>query len=259
MRRVALLVVAAGALTGAVIWAQTNVTVGGDVAADAFVGDGSQLTGLDAPGTDLDTRISNAEILLLALENQVTASSATVRSDLLCRTGAVRYLDLGDGTVFDCQQRLQWLKDATCLGNRFWSDVVNTVLPDFNDGTSTASCTDYTSGTYNDWRLPTKSEWEDAASDANDLGCTQPNLTSDLGARLVDDLPVDGVTGWVGTCGTDENLSFTLPVNKTWTFYSASEDASDPNKVWIFGLGSGNLNNYTNDSLRHVWAVRGGN
>ena len=240
------------------IWAQTSVTVTGDVAADAFVGDGSQLTGLDAPGTDLDTRISNAEILLLALESQVTASTTSVRNDLLCRSGAVRYLDLGDGTVFDCQQRLQWLKDATCLGNRYPIDAMNT-LAEFNDGTSTVSCADYTIGTYDDWRFPTKSEWEDAVVDANGLGCSQPNLTSDLGARLVDDYPEDGATGWVGTCGTDDNTSFVLPVSKTWTFYSSSEDASDPNKVWIFSLGSGNLNNYTNDSARHLWAVRGGN
>lgn len=37
----------------------------------------------------------------------------------------------------------------------------------------------------------------------------------------------------MGTCGTDENTSFVLPVSKTWTFYGSSEDASDPNYVWI--------------------------
>lgn len=50
-----------------------------------------------------------------------------------------------------------------------------------------------------------------------------------------------------------------LPANKTWTFYSSSEDATDADRVWIFSLGSGNLSSYTNDSARHLWAVRGGN
>lgn len=39
----------------------------------------------------------------------------------------------------------------------------------------------------------------------------------------------------------------------------SSLTVTGPNKVWIWSLGSGNMSSYTNDSARHLWAVRGGN
>ena len=70
-----------------------------------------------------------------------------------------RLVDNGDGTVTDHLTGLMWLKDASCLGTANWATALTTVA-DFNLQMPSGSyaCTDYTQGTYGDWRLPNRKE-----------------------------------------------------------------------------------------------------
>jgi hypothetical protein len=253
MKRIGLLL-GMGAGIAAVLWGATSITANGDITAAAFVGDGSQLTNVDATsvdgieGTALDTRLHNAETLVLMVQDQVTTS-------LLCRGGAIRYLDLGDGTVWDCQNNLQWLKDAGCLGTASWYLATGTVIGKFNAGTAGATCEGYAPGSYNDWRLATKAEWDAALADANALSCSIPALTSDLGARQVDDLPDIGDTmAWVGTCAAAGPLSFTgvLP----GLYWSSS--SSDSTSAMVANLSLGDVSTGSKSVELLVWPVRGG-
>jgi hypothetical protein len=62
-----------------------------------------------------------------------------------------RFTDNGDGTVTDNLTGLIWLKDANCAGAPTWQNALNWVAT-FNGGSP--ACTDYTAGTFTDWRLP---------------------------------------------------------------------------------------------------------
>lgn len=75
----------------------------------------------------------------------------------------VRFTDNGDGTVTDNQTGLVWLKDAFCAdlndnGNGLnWDDAMAEV-GDLASGTGKCGLTDGSSA--GDWRLPTKTEWD---------------------------------------------------------------------------------------------------
>lgn len=63
-----------------------------------------------------------------------------------------RFTNNGDGTITDNLTGLIWLRDADCLGAGWWEPSLQKVR-DLNTGTE-CNCVDYTSGTYDDWRLP---------------------------------------------------------------------------------------------------------
>lgn len=65
---------------------------------------------------------------------------------------APRFTDSGDGTVIDNLTGLTWLKDANCIVYVMtWQQAMDWVS-DLN--TTSIECTDYTSMTFTDWRLP---------------------------------------------------------------------------------------------------------
>lgn len=80
----------------------------------------------------------------------------------LCSTTEVRFLDLGDGTVLDCNTGKQWLKDADCIPSAPWVDdceppcipeTIFTRISLLNSGFD-YDCEDYVPGTYSNWRVP---------------------------------------------------------------------------------------------------------
>ncbi len=134
MKRIAVFL-AVGVAVAAVLWGATSIKTTGNIetseqlvstkktgTAPLVVSSTTLVANLNADkvdgfeGTVLDTRLTNAELLLVAVTDQVSASDSMMRRQLLCSGGALRYVDLGDGTVWDCKQNLQWLKDANCLG-----------------------------------------------------------------------------------------------------------------------------------------------
>lgn len=260
-RIVVLLVIGLG--LAAVLWGATSIKTVGNVEAAAFVGDGSQVTNVNAAmlegntsGDFADARATAAEIV--GLQSQINATEAALQRQLLCREGAIRYLDFGDGTVWDCKHKLQWLKDSQCLGSGTFDEANGSVLDDFNAGTTGSSCDDYTQGSYSDWRLATSSEWSAAMADGNALDpqCESPGLTSDLGAREVEDFPEDGVTGWVGTCASDGPFSFTGAVSGF--YWSSTTFSTAAGSGYIADTNPGSLFISTKDTSFRVWPVRGG-
>jgi hypothetical protein len=86
-----------------------------------------------------------------------------VTTQLECASANYRFCDMGNGTVKDMSTGLIWLKDATCIdlsgtdanGKANWWDA-NDAAASLADGT--CGLTD--GSTAEDWRLPTKAEWE---------------------------------------------------------------------------------------------------
>ena len=63
-----------------------------------------------------------------------------------------RFTDNGDGTVTDNANSLRWLKDVGCLGAPSFTDSFN-VVASLNGGAD-MSCSEYSPGTFGDWRIP---------------------------------------------------------------------------------------------------------
>lgn len=107
-----------------------------------------------------------------------------------------RYIDCLNGTIWDTQTGLLWLKRGSCLslgpngdGTGTWSEAMEAAatvahgLDCFDDGSP-----DLTDGSQpGDWRLPTRWEWLRTTQRAKDLDCVDgglggaPSLTNDAG------------------------------------------------------------------------------
>lgn len=64
-----------------------------------------------------------------------------------------RYLDMGDGTVFDCQSQLFGLKEGCCLGKKSWQEAIEAT-----DELCSGFCGLNDDSRPGDWRLPDKGE-----------------------------------------------------------------------------------------------------
>lgn len=105
----------------------------------------------------------------------------------LLTTGAQRYADCGNGTIYDTITGLLWLRDVDCsdLGTA-GSDVWLQAQRDANDlEHGLCGLTDHSQP--GDWRLPTRAEWLLAIDAAVALACVSggaggpPSLTDDTG------------------------------------------------------------------------------
>ena len=135
--------------------AQNSIQTDGDVEAQGFIGDGSQVTEVDAQLLDgmdsadfaQDADLMSAEAMLLALQEQVdalgTAGVPRTGQSALKEPGDDGDLQLGvtwpnprftinqipgiggaDGTVTDNLTGLVWLRDANCFGTLDWVDAL---------------------------------------------------------------------------------------------------------------------------------------
>lgn len=130
-----------------------------------------------APATgDSDMQVNGSPVVTVA-----TLAGA------LCATTEVRFLDLGDGTVLDCNTGRQWLKDASCLGLWPYEDGsdpnIFDKISDLNGGTD-FGCAGYAPGTYTDWELP----------EISDL-CSAPTVLEVCPGGSAADSIVDSSTG----------------------------------------------------------------
>jgi hypothetical protein len=144
-----------------------------------------------------------------------------------------RFTDNADGTVTDWMTGIVWLKDADCLGSGDFATALSQV-------SSLAmgvehSCSDYTAGAYDDWRLPTIRELE----------------------SLVDrDVIMPALSDTSGTGPWSEGDPFTGAQNELY-WSSTAAARTDLDASWVVAMGHG----YTTNALLtsatiYVWPMR---
>jgi hypothetical protein len=141
-----------------------------------------------------------------------------------------RFTDNSDGTVTDNLTGLIWLKNASCLGERTWSQAIwdshNLGVPDcdLTDGSSSG-----------DWRLPNRFELESLL----DMKYSVPSLSNSVGS---------------GQWSEGDPFTNVLP----FYYWSSTSSAYDSSGAWFVGMSYGyaiwdsKIYNY------YVWPVRGG-
>ena len=133
-----------------------------------------------------------------------------------------RFTDNLDGTVTDNLTGLIWLKDASCFGQRTWSDA----LSDSN-GLSSGSCGLTDGSSAGDLRLPHYKELF-SLIDAENYDPALPTGHPFIG--------VEPVAYWSSTTRSD-----------------------DPQYAWLVGLSTGFVSNSSKSNISiFVWPLRGG-
>lgn len=151
-----------------------------------------------------------------------------------------RYQDCGNGTVTDTVTGLIWLKQADCLGLKYWA-AANTAAGNLEHGQ--CGLTDNSSA--GDWRLPTKEEWDATIAYAAgpDLNCTEakaPSLTNTFGNACYSDSAEQPFTG------------------ASIIYWSSASYADFPGFSWFADLYYGFTRYGGSSSDFGVWPVRGG-
>jgi len=133
-----------------------------------------------------------------------------------------RFIDNGDGTVTDNLTGLIWLKMATCIGEKNWTEAKTSVglLQEGSCGLSDGSCA-------GDWRMPNVRELHSLI----DFGSFNPALPSGHPFSIVQ---LDGY--WSSTT------------------YESNIDSS-----WLIDIRYGDVCVYSKGTVFYVWPVRGGN
>ncbi len=136
-------------------------------------------------------------------------------------------MDMGNGTIYDTDLNLTWLKDAGMGGVKTWSDAVN-----WADNLVYAG--------FSDWRLPTTDP---------DCGVGYNCTGSEMGHLHYTELGNPAAGG----------LIYTSPFSNLQPFgyWSGTEDASNPNYMaWFFNFFLGHQDAPSKDGLFYAWAVR---
>ena len=205
--------------------APTALSVDGNVDATSFTGDGTSLTGI--------------------------ATSAA-----LCLTIDYRYVDLGDGTILDCNTGKMWLKAASCLGTGTWDDTgtsVFTLVADLNDTEegSDFGCTDYTEGTYTDWEVPAMTDlcgmWNGSCAATSCCTASEGIVDTSVGT----DPTVGNAVGDGQWSAEDAFVGV-----QSGAYWSATED--DATNAWLVDLFNGFVGLICKDAFFYVWPVRSG-
>ena len=146
-----------------------------------------------------------------------------------------RFTNNADGTVTDNLTGLIWLRDANCAlfdGPRRWSDALNIIIPQLEDG----YCGLADGSSPGDWRLPNKRELLSLVHD----GYYNPALPNTAG------------TGqhWEG----DPFINVQL-IDGYWSSTTCAADFMEVRGVW---MSNGNLVCASKGALGSIWPVRGG-
>ena len=156
-----------------------------------------------------------------------------------CFDNTNRYVDCGNGTVYDTVTNLVWLKDAHCFLNKTYAAANNAAA-----GLGSGVCGLTDGSTPGDWRLPTMAEWVWTVQRANTMDCNNPALTDTTGT----------------SCYT-ENPPFT-DVQAANRYWSSTAVETLPSHAWSVQIGNGTV---SDDALKsaggniHAWPVRSGN
>lgn len=155
-----------------------------------------------------------------------------------CFDNANRYVDCGNGSVTDTVTGLIWLKNANCFGLQTYAAANNTAA-----GLQTGGCGLTDNSSAGDWRLPTRTEWEETVAWAVSFGCTgvfAPSLTDISGS----------------TCYFFGPQQFTgVQINDYWSTATATDN---PSSAWAVYLYDGTMRRAVKTSTNRVWPVRGG-
>jgi hypothetical protein len=130
----------------------------------------------------------------------------------------------GDGTVTDNLTGLVWLQDADCFGEVTWINAPAEVAS-LNSG-SVTTCTNYTAGTFDDWRVPNVRE----LASLIDYGGNDPALPT--GHPFV-----------------------SVQYDYYWT---SSTDAKNTGYAWSMSFEYGTASTVFKAAFNYVWPVRGG-
>lgn len=134
-------------------------------------------------------------------------------------------IDMRDGTIYDSDTQLSWLRDASLGGYRTWSDAIS-----WSDNLVFAG--------FDDWRLPSAMPWQQSG----EIGHL---YFSELG----------NVSGGVSPPNTGPFINVSLSSN----YWLSSE--SFPDMAWVFSWEWGypvGLNTDLKVYPNHVWVVRSG-
>jgi hypothetical protein len=130
----------------------------------------------------------------------------------------------GDGTVTDQLTGLIWLQDANCFGTEQWI-IAPAEVASLNSG-SVTTCTNYTAGTFGDWRVPNIRE----LASLIDYGQYSPAIPTEH--------PFVGV--------------------QSDYYWTSSTNVSSTGYGWSMSLDSGLTSAVFKGSSYYVWPVRGG-
>jgi hypothetical protein len=205
---------------------------------------GPQEAGTSAP------LASGAGDSALQVNGAAVVTTATLGPGM-CRAVDYRYVDLGDGTVLDCNTEKIWLKDASCLGQDSWDGTggtsIFTKVAGLNGGTD-FSCAGYTAGTYTDWEVPTMADlcglWNGSCTGTSCCTASQGIVDTSFSNPTVANAAGDGQWMW-------EDAFVAVHTSACW---SASVNAGD---AWAVSLFSGTVFSLGKDGNRYVWPVRG--
>jgi hypothetical protein len=159
----------------------------------------------------------------------------------LCLAVDYRYVDLGDGTVLDCNTEKIWLKDAACLGTGTWGTsseggTVQKNVADLNGGTEWG-CKDYIAGTYTDWEVPAMADlcglWDGSCTGTSCCTASQGIVDTSFSSPAVTNAAGDGP--WM------EEDAFVRPLF-----------------AWALNFANGNVYERVNGNTYYVMPVRSG-
>lgn len=191
----------------------------------------------------------------IIVEGRVVETKADGPCVDLLTAGPQRFVDCGNGTVYDLHTNLIWLKEASCNsfgvlgdGRAMWleaqAEVAMLAHGHDCDGDGAADLEDNSQP--GDWRLPREDEWFATIKSAISLGCTtaatDPPLTDDAGTACL--------TGGAGSSFMD--------VHTSW-YFTADSDEVNPAEVVRVALTDGTFESFGKTNFSdYIWPVRQG-
>ena len=268
-------------MAAAPAWSQTTINTDGDVEAQGFIGDGSQVTEVDAQLLDgmdsadfaQEADLKSAEVMLLALQEQVDAlgTAGVPRTGqttcfeagggggvIDCGTGVGPgqdgHLQLGvtwpnprftineipngtpDGTVTDNLTGLVWLRDANCYGTLNWADALAAAAALKSGDMCPNTPSILVDGSFaGEWRLPNVRELQSLVH----YGVFSPAVPNTAGTgKWVEGDPFSGV--------------------QSASYWSSTAFAFFAGDAWGVDMFVGLVDGGETGNFVRVWPVRGG-